>query len=140
MKQLKSLLSNDWIELCFGAWGSSIVLAAKPHQEHVLDIEDFIWTMCVSYWKLNSVTKPPFMEMRLKLMRILYRKYLRKDIPLMAWSLQLIKLFQVIKRMITSSPLLVRYNPTKPAFLKTDWSASGMAWILMQPDDSPASQ
>jgi len=58
MKQLKALLNNDWIELCFGAWGSSIVLAAKPHQEHVLDIEDFIWRMCVSYRKLNSVTKP----------------------------------------------------------------------------------
>jgi len=41
--------------------------------------------------------------------------------------------------MKTSSPLLVRFNPAKPVFLKTDWSASGMAWILMQPDDSPAS-
>ena len=355
MKQLKALLNNDWIELCFGAWGSSIVLAAKPHQEHVLDIEDFIWRMCVSYRKLNSVTKPfqypiprcddaitimvvgtnfvwiitvdarqgyhqvsvrradreklaffapdhkkycfkvmpfgptnappfytcmmhqlrdeweilfilkiramltiggevisisdtdeitigdtllyrgsrviiddillwasnlqivllyfecvcevfqkyrvsfrldkcdflkdrveyvghdltptgncpakskfnmiddwtlptngralhsftslinfynhypPFMEMRLKPLRLLYRQYLRKDIPLMAWSPQLIELFQDIKRMITSSPLLVRFNPAKPVFLKTDWSASGMAWILMQPDDSPAS-
>jgi len=58
MKQLKALLNNDWIELCFGAWGSLIVLPAKPHQEHVLDIEDFIWQMCVSYRKLNSVTKP----------------------------------------------------------------------------------
>lgn len=38
MKQLKALLGNDWIELCYGAWGSSIVLAAKPHQDHILDI------------------------------------------------------------------------------------------------------
>jgi len=42
---------------CFGPWGSSIVLAAKPHQEHVIDIKDFVWRMCVSYRKLNSVTK-----------------------------------------------------------------------------------
>jgi len=41
--------------------------------------------------------------------------------------------------MITSSPLLARFNPAKPVFLKTDWSALGMAWILMQPDDSPQS-
>ena len=37
--------------------------------------------------------------------------------------------------MITSS----RFDPSKPVFLKTDWSAAGMAWILMQPDDSSES-
>jgi len=37
-------------------------------------------------------------------------------------------------------PLLARFNPAKPIFLKTDWSTSGMAWILMQPDDSEQSQ
>ena len=58
MKQIRAFLGNDWIELCFGPWGSSIVLAAKPHQEHIENIEDFIWRMCVSYRKLNSVTKP----------------------------------------------------------------------------------
>ena len=73
-------------------------------------------------------------------MRALYRQYLRKDIPLMAWSPDLIELFQDIKRMITSLPLLARFNPAKPGFLKTDWSASGMAWILMQPDDSEKSK
>ncbi len=35
--------------------------------------------------------------------------------------------------MVTSSPVLARYDPTKPMFLKTDWSALGMAFILMQP-------
>ena len=355
MKSIMSLLKNDWIEECFGPWGSSIVLAAKPHQEHVIDIKDFVWRMCVSYRKLNSVTKPfqypiprcddaitmmvvgdtviwiitvdarqgyhqvsvrqvdreklaffapnykkyafkvmpfgptnappfytcmmhqlrdeweilfliririmkfiggeaiiilendeitvggvtlfrgsrviiddillwasniavimlyfecvcevfqkyrvsfrldkceflkdrveyvghdllsqgncpaqskfnmindwplptngrplhsfislinfynhypPYMEMRLKPLRALYRKYLRKDIPLMAWSPDLVQLFHDIKVMITSSPLLARFNTAKPVFLKTDWSAAGMAWILMQPDDSEAS-
>ena len=58
MKHIHALLANDWIEQCGGPWGSRIVLAAKPHQEHVDDIKEFVWRMCVSYRKLNSVTKP----------------------------------------------------------------------------------
>jgi len=58
MEQIKLLLANDWIEKCGGAWGSMIVLAAKPHQEHVDDISLFIWRMCVSYRGLNKVTRP----------------------------------------------------------------------------------
>ena len=58
MKHLQALLKNDWVERCEGPWGSSIVLAAKPHQEHISDIKDFVWRMCVSYRKLNSITKP----------------------------------------------------------------------------------
>ena len=82
---------------------------------------------------------PPYMEMRLKPLRSLYRQFLRLDIPLMAWSPALIQLFEDTKSMITSSPLLARFDPSKPVFLKTDWSAAGMAWILMQPDDSSES-
>ena len=41
-----------------GLWGSMIVLAAKPHQEDITRVEDFVWRMCVSYRKLNSVTHP----------------------------------------------------------------------------------
>ena len=37
---------------------STIVLAPKPHQEHVQNIEDFVWRMCVSYRGLNRVTLP----------------------------------------------------------------------------------
>ncbi len=33
-------------------------LGLKPHQEDIENIEDFIWQMCVSYRKLNSVTLP----------------------------------------------------------------------------------
>ena len=58
MKQVKTLIGNNWIERCEGPWGSSIVLAAKPHQEHILNIDDFIWYICVSYRRLNSITKP----------------------------------------------------------------------------------
>ena len=35
-----------------------IVLAQKSHQEHVNTTDDFVWRMCVSYRKLNSITKP----------------------------------------------------------------------------------
>ena len=58
MDNIKTLLHNDWIEECGGSWGSMIVLAPKPHQEHVTNIDDFVWRMCVSYRKLNSITKP----------------------------------------------------------------------------------
>ena len=58
MQQIEGLLANEWIEETKGAWGSIIVLAPKPHQEHIEDIDDFIWRMCVSYRGLNSVTKP----------------------------------------------------------------------------------
>ena len=59
LKQVKVLLANGWIERCpEGGWGSPIVLAPKPHQEHVTDVDDLIWRMCLSYRGLNKVTKP----------------------------------------------------------------------------------
>ena len=57
MDQIKALQGNDRTRECEGAWGSMIVLTAKPHQEEVIDITDFIWRMCVSYRGLNKVTK-----------------------------------------------------------------------------------
>ena len=356
MEQIEALLKNDWIEEAQGAWGSMIVLAPKPHQEHVTDIDDFIWRMCVSYRGLNSVTKPfawpiprcddaigslnfgsgtiyiitvdarqgyhqvavkasdkeklaffapnnkkytytvmpfgpmnapafytymmqkfkdewdalfyqtlrqsptldthditvttsnqvtldneivqtgskgiiddiliwstalptvlayfecvcqvfqkyrvsfrldkceflkerveyvghdltpvgncpaaskfdmirdwklptngqslhsfvglvnfyhnyiPYFEIRVKPLRALHRRYNRKPIPHMAWSAELIALFQDLKLAITSSPVLVRYDPDQPLFLKTDWSSDGMGWILLQPAGDKESQ
>ena len=58
MEQVAQLLDNKWIDRCEGPWGSMIVLAQKPHQEEVQNIDDFIWRMCVSYRRLNAVTKP----------------------------------------------------------------------------------
>jgi hypothetical protein len=40
-----------------GRWLFKCVLAAKPHQEHVRDIADFVWRFCVNYVPLNSVTR-----------------------------------------------------------------------------------
>ena len=37
---------------------------------------------------------------------------------------------------VITSPLLLRYDSPKPNFLKTDWSTSGMGYILMQLDNS----
>jgi hypothetical protein len=58
MEHIAALKHNGWIKPCKGPWGSMIVLAPKPHQEHIENIEDFVWRMCVSYRRLNSITKP----------------------------------------------------------------------------------
>ena len=57
MKHIMKLLDMGWITHCeSGGWCSPIVLAPKPHQEHVVDISDFVWRMCVSYRGLNKIT------------------------------------------------------------------------------------
>ena len=43
MAQIVQLLNNGLIEKCVGPWGSMIVLAQKPRQDHVTNIDDFIW-------------------------------------------------------------------------------------------------
>ncbi len=37
-------------------WLFKVLLDAKPHQEHVRCIDDFVWRFCVNYIPLNSVT------------------------------------------------------------------------------------
>ncbi len=39
-----------------GQWLFKALLAPKPHQEHVCNIEDFVWRFCVNYIPLNQVT------------------------------------------------------------------------------------
>ena len=57
-KAIAKLLELGHIKQIFdGEWISKPLLAAKPHQENVTNIEDFIWQFCVSYVALNSVTK-----------------------------------------------------------------------------------
>ena len=46
----------DALENSGRAWGSLLLLAAKPHQESCDDINSFIWRLCVSYCSLNSIT------------------------------------------------------------------------------------
>jgi hypothetical protein len=41
-----------------GKWMFKVLLAPKPHQEHVRNIEDFFWRFCVNYIPLNQATQP----------------------------------------------------------------------------------
>ena len=54
----------------------------------------------------------------------------------MGWTPSLIQIFCDCKTHFVTSPLLLRFDSSRPTFLKTDWSAGGMGYILMQPDDS----
>ena len=56
-KLIATLESNGLIEDDDGRWGAMIVLAAKPGQENV-PVDQFKWRLCISYRKLNQVTKP----------------------------------------------------------------------------------
>ena len=47
MEQVQDFLNNVWIETREGPWGRSILLAVKSHPEHIQNIDDFIWRMCV---------------------------------------------------------------------------------------------
>jgi hypothetical protein len=40
-----------------GRWLFKALLAPKPHQEHIQNINDFIWHFCINYIQLNSVTR-----------------------------------------------------------------------------------
>ena len=73
----------------------------------------------------------PWFEICVKPLRTLERLYHRKPIPVSAWTPELQSLFDDLKIGITSSPCLARYDASLPCFLKTDWSANGMGWILM---------
>lgn len=35
-----------------------IVLVTKSYQEHIEDLKDFLWCICVSYHDLNTVIRP----------------------------------------------------------------------------------
>ena len=78
----------------------------------------------------------PWFEKNIKPLRKLQREYYRKDIPIMGWTPPLIKLCCDCKFNLISSPLLLRYDSSRPTFLKTDWSAVDIGYIVMQPDDS----
>jgi hypothetical protein len=40
-----------------GQWLFKALLAPKPHQEHVSNINDFVWRFCINYIPLNQVTR-----------------------------------------------------------------------------------
>ena len=81
----------------------------------------------------------PLFEMKVTPLRHLYTKFLHQKIPPVAWSKDLVCLFNSLKKDLTSEPLLARYDSTKPIFLKTDWSSLGMSFVLMQPGNDKVS-
>jgi hypothetical protein len=44
-------------QIADGFWLFKALLAPKPPQEHVRNIDDFVWHFCVNYIPLNSVTR-----------------------------------------------------------------------------------
>ena len=81
----------------------------------------------------------PYLKMRIKSLRRLLNTYFRKEILAVACSPELVDLFRDAKVCITSLPILAPYNPGKLTCLKTDWSAEGMGYILIQSanDETP---
>ena len=57
----------------------------------------------------------------------------------MSWTPSLITLFDDCINQLVTSSLLLRYDSSKPAFLKTDWYTGGTGYILMKADKSPQS-
>src|SRR6478672_1305962 len=55
--QIDILLKNGMIKENFCPWACKIVLAAKPHQEHVTELPDYKWRMCVNFQPINRVTR-----------------------------------------------------------------------------------
>ena len=48
----------------------------------------------------------------------------------------MLRLFEALKVDIISSPIIVRYDQTKPCFLKKDWISITMYFVLIQLDNS----
>ena len=81
----------------------------------------------------------PWFETNIIPLHKLQRTFHRQPIPILSWNPTLINLFNDYKNYLVTSPLLLRYDSSKPAFPKTDWSADGMGYILTQVDDLPQS-
>jgi hypothetical protein len=45
------------VQTTYGEWMFKALLAAKPHQEHIRCIDEFVWRFCVNFIPLNSITK-----------------------------------------------------------------------------------
>lgn len=79
-------------------------------------------------------------ESRSRPLRDLAKQFYRAPIPTSAWTPQLCEYFEGLKVAVTSDPCLARFDSSLPTFLKTDWSSTGMSYVLMQPADDPASK
>ena len=81
----------------------------------------------------------PWFETSIAPLRRLQRHYHRNNIPIMGWTQSSIHLFENCKTNIVTFPRILRYDSSKPTFLKIDQTTGGMDYMLMQLDDSFAS-
>ena len=100
-----------------------------PLPPHAISLLSFI-ELCSVYIRYCL-----WFETNVKPLRKLQRECQCQPIPILAWNPTLIPLFHDCKTHLITSPLLLRYDSTKLTFLKTDWYAGGMGYILMQIDD-----
>jgi hypothetical protein len=82
----------------------------------------------------------PLFDILIKPLRALEHQHHRKPIPSTLWTLSIVGLWDKLKLSITSCSCLARYDSSLPCFFKTYLAGIGMGWILMQPDNSEASQ
>ena len=52
---ISQLEANGWIRDYEGSCGDLLLLATQPHQESCVDIDKFVWILCVSYRSFNHV-------------------------------------------------------------------------------------
>ena len=71
----------------------------------------------------------PWFESNIMPFHLLQRLYHRQALPLLAWSPQLINVFENCNKNLFTSSLLIWYDSSKLTFIKTDWSTGGMGYI-----------
>ena len=81
----------------------------------------------------------PLFETNIKPLRKLQRLYYRNDIHIIGWTLSTVQLFHDCKSNLINSPILIRYDSSKPTFFKIYWFTSSMGYILIQSDNSSVS-
>ena len=81
----------------------------------------------------------PWFEIDVTPLWALIHKYKCKPIPDSEWTDTNKNIFHKLKQSLSSSPCLAWYDSTQPCFLETDWSVTGMGFVLMQIDNNDLS-
>jgi hypothetical protein len=110
------------------------LVADWPLPENGFSFSSFLGLVTFYNWYIGNY------DARSRPLRELSKRFHRVPIPPHAWTPQLCDAFTDLKLAITSDPCLARFDSSLPTFLKTDWSASGMSYVFMQPADDPSSR
>ena len=101
-----------------------------------LDVDNLHSFVCLCNYCIKFC---PLFQLCVIPLRQLHIKYARRKIPTSAWTKELKELFHQLKTSLTSSPVPARYDSLLPIFLKTDWSALGIGFIIMKPNNDDVS-